>query len=147
MIVFLTLFYCKGESECEERLDPTKSKEPLDSSPAGSSSPTCPRLTFGTWTVPSLGIDKAEILTATLHLIEVREGSERGEQAFDFLLQVSQTLACVYLGEGPDRSKLELELEFPKLLNFDRLQRTFTTWSSSVNSLLLLLSSSTISKL
>ena len=88
-------------------------------------------------------------MIATLHLIQVWEGSERGEQAFDFLLQVSQTLACVYLGEGPDRSKLELELEFPKLLNFDRLQRTLTTWSSSASSplLLLLLSNSTISKL
>ena len=38
-------------------------------------------------------------MIATLHLIEVREGSKRGEKAFDFLLQVSQTLACVHLGE------------------------------------------------
>ena len=52
-------------------------------------------------------------MIATLHLIEVWEGSEWGEQAFDFLLQVSQTLACVHLGERPDRSKFELELEFP----------------------------------
>ena len=47
----------------------------------------------------SLGIDKAEILIASHHLIEVWEGSEGGEEAFDFLLQVSQTLACVHLGE------------------------------------------------
>ena len=95
MIVFLIHSYCKKESELQERLDPTKSKEPLDSSPAGFNSLTCPRLTFGTWAI--LGIGKAEILIATLHLIEVWEGSEWGEQAFDFLLQVSQTLAYVHL--------------------------------------------------